>query len=215
MKAYFLADRVLGVVKDSSFDETSVVELLNDCAGAVSRRFIIPSLDAASTVTALSTGSSIPLPANFQRNLYFCDDGTSFNDIQVCNSKDQLSRYYDPGLTKQATLIRGVAAVRPLLYYAPIPIADTVLTIRYQQKPSAITLSTELDDHILPYGFTDIWENYVLWKLFSKIEQGMEGQKVDTSYYMNLFVGYMDELSASFKEGVSMPTPTVAVPERW
>lgn len=215
MKAYSLADRVLGVVMDSSFDETSIVELLNDCAGAVSRRFIIPSLDATATVTALSTGPSVSLPVDFQRNLYFCDDGTSFNDIEVCNSKDQLARYYAPGLTKKATLIRGVAAVRPVIYYAPIPIADTALTLRYQKKPPAITLSTELDDHILPYGFTDIWENYVLWKLFAKIEQGMEGQKVDTNYYMNLFIGYMDELSTSYKEGVSLPPPPIAVPERW
>ena len=216
MTAMDIADNILDVVQEPAFDEDTVVGLLNECAQVISRRFILPALDAENTVTAVNSASSVALPTDFQRNLYFCKDDTSYNEIAICNSKDQVARYYDPNMSNSATLIRGVAAVGPLLYYAPMPINDTVLTLRYQKVQAVITLATELDEYILPYGFQDLWKNYAIWKLFSRIEQGMEGRKVDTSYYMSLFVGLLDELSLTLrKEGVSMPPPPVASMERW
>lgn len=211
-----IADTILDVVQEPDFDEDTVVGLLNECAMVISRRLVLPALDAENTVTAVNSASSVALPTDFQRNLYFCKDETSYNEILICNSKDQLARYFDPNLSNSATLIRGVAAVGRFLYYAPMPIDDTVLTLRYQKMPAAITLLTELDEYLLPYGFQDLWENYVKWKMYAQIEQGMEGRKVDTSYYMSLFIGILDELSLTLrKEGVSMPPPPVASMERW
>lgn len=209
-----VADYVLDVVQDDSFDEDSVLLLLNKCVKMISRKLVLPSLDTEGTVTAVSTGSSVAMPVNFQRNLYHCSDGTPRNVIEVCNSKDQLSRYYDHRLSDTGTQVKGVAAVRPLLYYAPRPAASTVLTLRYQRVPSTITTSTEIDT-ILPDGFSDLFEHYALWKLYEKIEQGQEGQKVDTNHYMSLFLGMFDELALSLKEGVSLPAPPVATMERW
>lgn len=215
MKAIDLSESVLSNVQEDSFDDDTILGLLNECAGVLSRKFILPALDAEGTVTALSSSPFVALPVDFQRNLYFCKDASTTNDIRVCSSKDQLARYYDQRLVKSATYISGVAAVRPNLYYAPTPVSATTLTLRYQKIPDTITISTELDDYILPHGFSDIWESYVLWKLYSKIEQGMEGQKVDTNYYMTLYIGFRDELSTSLKEGVSMPPPPIATPGRW
>ena len=209
-----IAEAVLGTVQDDSFDEDSVIKLLNDCMSLLSRRLILPSLDAEATVTTVTNAHSVALPATFQRNLYHCQDGNDWNAIEVCNSKDQLSRYYDPRLGKANTYVKGVAAVRPLLYYAPMPTVATTLTLRFQRLPSVITGSTEVDT-ILPQGFSDIFENYATWKLYSKIEQGMESAKVDTGYYMNLFLGMFDELKLSLTEGVSMPAPPIAQMERW
>lgn len=209
-----IAETVLGTVQDDSYDEDSVIKLLNECVAMLSRRLILPSLDAEATVVTVTDAHSVALPATFQRNLYHCQDGNDWNAIEVCNSKDQLSRYYDPRLVKSNTYVKGVAAVRPLLYYAPRPIVATTLTLRFQRKPSIITDTTELDT-ILPDGFSDIFENYATWKLFEKIEQGIEGAKVDTGYHMNLFLGLFDELKSSLTEGVSMPAPPIARMERW
>lgn len=210
-----VAEVVLDTVQDDAYDEDTVIALLNQCVQGLSRRLVLPSLETEDTVTTVTDGPSVALPADFQRNLYFChDQSSSLNTIEICNSKDQLSRYYDTRLTATGTVVRGVAVARPRLYYAPIPTVATVLTIRYQMVPGVITETTDLDT-ITPDGFGDLWENYALWKLYSKIEQGMEGQKVDTTHYMNIYLGLFDELSISLKEGVSLPPPPVARMERW
>lgn len=210
-----VAESVLDTVQDSAYDEDAVIGLLNQCVRGLSRRLVLPSLEAEGTVTTVLNGPSVALPANFQRNLYYCkDQSASIHPIEICSSKDQLARYYDDKLIKTGARVLGVAVARPLLYYAPIPTVATTLTLRYQKTPDAISISTDLDT-ITPEGFEEIWENYALWKLYSKIEQGIEGQKVDTTYYMNLYLGLFDELSNSLKEGVSMPAPPVARMERW
>lgn len=95
MKASSLADRVLGVVMDSSFDDTSVVEMLSDCLRRCIAPVYHPVFGCCIHRYRFVNRQQHSIAANFQRNLYFCDDGTSFGDIRVCNSKDQLSRYYD------------------------------------------------------------------------------------------------------------------------
>lgn len=209
-----VAEYVLDVVQNDSFDEDSVLLLLNKCIKMISKKLVLPSLDTDGTVTATSTGSFVALPENFQRNLYHCSDGTPRNVIEVCSSSDQLSRYYDHLLSDTGTFVNGVAAVRPLLYYAPRPVEDTVLTLRYQCVPGTITALSEIDT-ILPDGFSDLFEFYALWRLYEKVEQGLEGQKVDTNHYRNLFLGMFDELALSLKEGVSLPPPPIARMEQW
>ena len=64
-------------------------------------------------------------------------------------------------------------------------------------------------------GFDDLAINWVCWKLYARIEQGTEGNKTDTSYYSNLYLGMLEELRLSIPQGVSMPSPPVSIPERW
>ena len=209
-----IAETVLDIVQDASFDEDAVIKQLNDCVAMLSRRLILPSLDAEATVVTVTNAHSVALPSTFQRNLYHCHDGSSSNTIEVCSSKTKLSMEYDHSMNKTGTYVNGVSAVRPLLYYTPRPTVATTLTLRFQRIPDVIIPASEIDT-ILPDGFSDIFENYAAWKIFSKIEQGIEGAKVDTGYYMNLFLGLFDELKTALTEGVSMPSPPIAKMERW
>lgn len=211
-----VAKTVLQTVRDDRNNEASVIRLLGQCMRELSRDIIFPSLDAEWQVTAVTTGPSVGLPVGFQRNLYQCHDGSHFTgSITVFNSKSQLSeQLFDPQLNRRGTRVQGVAAVGSRLYYSPIPAVETQLTIRGQSVPPPITATTNLDE-IIGIGFEGIWENYALWKLYSQIEQGIDGKKVDTMYYMNLYLGLKDELPGSIKHGVSMPPPPIAIPERW
>lgn len=211
-----VAKTVLQIVRDDRNNEASVIRLLGQCMRELSRDVIFPSLDTEWQVTTVTTGPSVALPAEFQRNLYQCHDGSpSTGSIGVYNSKSQLAeRLHDPKLSKLGARVQGVAAVGSLLYYSPTPTVATQLTIRGQSVPPPITPTTNLDE-LLGVGFEGIWENYALWKLFSQIEQGIDGQKVDTMYYMNLYLGLKDELPGSIRQGVSMPPPPIATPERW
>jgi hypothetical protein len=70
------------------------------------------------------------------------------------------------------------------------------LTIGYYKKPEEILDS----DGSYPDGatgcqhFEECIRSYALWKLYQGIEDGMEGQKVNTGYYKNEFYENLEEL---------------------
>lgn len=207
-----IAERVLGVVQDDSFTENTVISLINDCVKAISRKMILPALDTEGTVTTLTDAAVVPLPVNFQRNLYHAQNPAAYQSIKILNSRGaMLSEHMR--LDQPGTIVRSVAAVKPFLLYAPIPTVATIITLRYQRKPTVITERTEVD--LFPDGFEDVPFYYACWQLYSKIEQGIDGAKVDTNYYMALYLGMRDELELSLKEGVSLPPPPIARMERW
>jgi hypothetical protein len=207
-----IAEQVLDIVQDPSFDEDFVITKLNECAGALSRRLVLPSLDTEADVVALASASSVSLPVTYQRNLYHCRNAAGY-PIQVYNSRAQLLVDHGEPWGRTGVNIRGVAPEGRSLVYAPTPTTDTTLTVRFQRKPTVITLSAQVD--LLPDGFDDIFVHYACWGCFAMIEQGMEGTKVDTNYYMALYSGLRDELWLSLNEGVSLPPPPIARMERW
>jgi hypothetical protein len=209
-----ISDIVLNIVQEPSVDEDAVLVKLNDCARWLSSRMILPSLDSSSIVKTVTTGNSVSLPVDFQRNLYSVDDGSAVNSISILNSRAQMIDYCDWNIaTKTGTKVRYVSAVRPNILYTPIPTVATDITLGYQRKPTVIKSGTTID--LLPDGFDDIFTNYACWKIFESIEQGMEGAKTDTNYYMALCMGLRDELELSLTEGVSLPAPPIARMERW
>ena len=205
-----IAEQVLDTVQDTSFDEDTVLAKLNECAGALSRKFVLPSLDAEADVITVTSAATISLPVTYQRNLYHCRDAAG-RPIDVANSKSQLFIDHEPG--KPGVKVRAVAAVGRLLVYVPTPAVAETLTINFQRRPTAITAGAQID--LLPDGFDDIFVNYALWKLYEKLEQGMDGAKVDTNHYMGIYFGLRDELAIALKEGVSLPPPPIARIERW
>jgi hypothetical protein len=207
-----LSDIVLNIIQEPSADEDQVIAVFNQCAKWLSRVLILPSLDTQSPVLTAVDSNAVPLPVDFQRNLYRATDHSIVNGISVLNSRQQLIDYCGDNMTKSGK-VQYIAAVRPYLYYTPIPIVATSLTLRYQRLPTVIRSNVEID--LLPDGFDDIFTNYACWKFYETIEQGLEGQKVDTQYYMALCLGLKDELELSLKEGVSLPPPPIAKAERW
>ena len=205
-----IAEQVLDIVQDPSFDEDTVIARLNECAGSISRRFVLPSLDTEASVVTVEGADSVSLPVTFQRNLYHCRDAAG-RSIDVANSKAQLFIDHEPG--KPGVKVRAVAAVGRLLVYVPTPVVAETLTINFQRRPTVITAGAQID--LLPDGFDDLFVNYALWKLYEKLEQGWEGAKVDTNHYMAIYFGLRDELAIALKEGVSLPPPPIARIERW
>lgn len=206
-----LAKRVLRVIQDAKYSETVVLGFFNDCAKKISERYIIPNLDVEGTITTVTNLWSVPVPANFQRNLYFAL-GPDKQSIFVIDSKEKLMACFNGGdTTKTGIRAEGVAAVGGSIFYAPIPVEAQTITLSYQRKPTTIVAPDEID--LLP-GYTseqdEMMVNYACWKIFSEIEQGVEGAKVDTSYYSALFTGAFDELRLVFREGVSLPPRKVA-----
>lgn len=207
-----LAETILDIVQEPSLDEDAILVKLNEFAIDVAGRVLFPALEAEGTVNTVTTGASVSLPVNFHRNLFACNDPRG--SITVLNSKAQLMLRNGTDLSLKQTRTASVAAAKPLLWYAPIPIEATALTLFYHRKPDAVTASAGLT--FLPDDSYEVMAiNWVCWKLYEKIEQGMEGAKVDTGYYSALYLGMLEELRNALPQGVSMPPPPIATPERW
>ena len=101
-----IAEAVLGTVQDDSFDEDSVIKLLNDCVSMLSRRLILPSLDAEATVVTVTNAHSVALPATFQRNLYHCQDVNDWNAIEAMLDGKEEGSFTTAGLPNMKVLVK-------------------------------------------------------------------------------------------------------------
>ena len=212
-----LATIVLDIVQDPSLEEDDVLDLFNQCVGKVTQRFVLPILDTTGTITTVTTDWRVSAPVNFQRNLHAAFDDTG-RPLTIYNNFGSLSLDYNGSLSTAGVRVDGVAASGKHIAYAPIPVAAQQLTLRYQRIPDTIADSTtiELFPAVAVGDQDDLLINYACWKLFSKIEQGMEGAKVDTSYYMALYTGLLDEVGFLLqREGANLPPPPIARMERW
>jgi hypothetical protein len=52
-------------------------------------------------------------------------------------------------------------------------------------------------DGIPEFLHEDLLINYGAWKIFDQIEDGIDGQKVNTNYYKSLFMKAMIDLNAT------------------
>lgn len=208
-----LAEQVLDIVQDPSFDEDMVLVQFNKAAAQISAQVLLPFLEATAIVIADPAKTAVSLPSNFQRNLFKCDDDTGYNAIKVLNSKAQMMSELGRRFFIQETLVKTVAVVQPDLLFAPTPVTLTNLHLSYHRKPDTITA----DDQVLflPDGYEEMLVNFACWKLYSKIEQGLEGAKIDTNYHQGLYAERLEALRITYKQGVSMPDPPVSKGERW
>lgn len=212
MLAQELIDNAIDAVKPGSdgYDATWFLAKLNEFARRISshRNILLPALDTEATVTAVASASSVNLPANYQRNLYSCQRVSDGQFVHVANSRKSIIDGFGGVYPTYTGSVDVVTAVRPTLIYAPKPVADEALTIRYYRIPSAITLSTDLLS-LIPDGFDDLPFHFLCWKAFERIEQGLEGAKVDTNHHMSIYLGMQDQLELHLREGVSLPDPPI------
>ena len=212
MLAQELIDNAIDAVQPGTdgYDDVWFLAKLNEFARLISshRNILLPALDTEATVTAVASASSINLPVNYQRNLYSCQRVSDGKFVSVANSRKSIIDKYGGVYPTYPGPVVSVAAVKPTLIYAPKPVADEDLTIRYYRIPSAITLLTDLLS-LIPDGFDELPFHYLCWKAFERIEQGLEGAKVDTNYHMSIYLGMQDQLELHLREGVSLPDPPI------
>lgn len=212
MLAQELIDNAIDAVQPATdgYDDTWFLAKLNEFAKRISshRNILLPALDTEATVTAVASASSVNLPTNYQRNLYSCQRVADGQFVSVANSRKSIIDGYGGVYPTYTGSVDVVAAVRPTLIYAPKPVSDEVLTIRYYRVPSTITLNTDLFT-LIPDGFDDLPFHFLCWKAFERIEQGLEGAKVDTNYHMSIYLGMQDQLELHLREGVSLPDPPI------
>lgn len=191
-----LIDEVIHIVQDSSLSEKRVENLLNEgyenAAAVISDP--LPDLEKTGTVRTSTSLAYVSLPSDYHRNLEMVYDSTQNERIPILNSFQALSIKY-PGLADTGNL-GHVAISGSRLYYQGIPSTVRTLTLNYFRKPYLRSADRDEMSALPVHLHRRLLVNYACKELFSRIEDGMEGQKVNTLYHDREFQKALADLDA-------------------
>jgi len=192
-----LIEAVQEVIQDSVFTEAKITTMLNRGLKVVAKGVLLPDkyqltpplpdLYSVDTVdTALNVGVC-DLPLDYQRDLVQVVN-ESYDDIPIVPS---FRKFLKQNPKQDAGSVRICSPHGKTLLYRDIPSTAETLTVHYYQTP---TLMEDGDDE--PTGIPEhlqyqILVGFACSYIFNLIEDGMEGQKLNTmewrkQYYQGL-----------------------------
>ena len=186
-----LVSEVLKTLSDRSFSDNDVIDKFNECQFELAGEFLFPSLERSDDIDTNETNVE-DLPDDYMRNLRACFDVTNNRKVKVYGSRVLLDRWF-PTLDQTGRVL-GVATYQDSsLYYQRIPSATTTLRINYFAVPTAITID-ERPDLINWQLAKPLLKYYALKELFSTMEDGIDGGKVNTNHYSAQYMAARERL---------------------
>ncbi len=187
-----LADHVADILQDTSYSHTDIIRMMNNGLRYISGKVLLPDLETWADVTTDPNENHIPMPADYQKNLRYCHSTTHNREVRVLGSPLQAFRQFS--ILDQTGRVIMVMVQGRNLYYQRVPSSAETLRVNYFKYPER--LSTRWDKPTcLPAHLTyDLLVNYAAFKLYERIEDGVEGQKINTQYYKMLFDTAMGDL---------------------
>jgi hypothetical protein len=217
MNTQDLISEISSVVRDRRFDRPWYLRQVNRAMLAIASRVLLPGLSGGkATVDTLTTDYQVDLPDDYHRELYLAKVGGTPMKIYG-NMGVMIAAGHHMDINRGS--ITAVTVNGAKLVYQSVPALVTEIEILYYRKP------TEQEDKrtsiVDELGFEAAAEDpldeailaYVANIGFSRIEQGIDGQKIDTAYYADQFETKIDILSAYGKRRPRVEPPVCRV--RW
>lgn len=199
-------------LQDNVFTTDKLTKLANQGIQYCSKRVLLPKLEVSGLIdTTLATYETIiPDSWLFDRNLYACFCADNNISIQVLNSIDNLMTFYPDYKTDlQEGNIKYVVVRGNYLTYYPIPAEVIALDCNFYTQHTPLVNDSDIP-YCLPYGtHEELLENFILWRAWSDLEDGLEGPKVNTQYYRELFMIAFDDLDSMIDTGQSRCRPVI------
>jgi len=159
----------------------------------------LPDLFAIDTVNTSTSAAFVSMPVNFHRDLQFVVSSTG-SEIDIAESFIEFVETY-PALNKAGRISEVIEHGRKL-YYQGIPTSSEAVTLHYYRKPVNMVVDADHPDGIPEHLQISLLVNFAAWKAYEHIEDGMEGETVNTNKFKNLFL----EAMRTFE--LSMPSYT-------
>ncbi len=200
-----LRTEIIDIIQDPGVTPTEIDALINRGILYIASNVLLADLEVSNTVDSELASSLIPIPSewDFHRNLIsvYIEEN---NQIEVVHSIEHLSRVYPTYETDKQTGCVTVAALnRNNLVIYPIPDEVKELICYYHRKPE--TLVNDVDEpSCIPIGFQEeLIINYVCYNIFRRIEDGVDGRKVNSTFYFSMFKENLIALENSIQTGQS------------
>lgn len=190
--AELIAD-VQSIVQDGYWTETTIKDLLNKALLVVASGVILPGkyqlspalpdLYTTDTVDTIVGGEICDLPEDFNRDL-----------VQVVNSRYEsipiepsFKKFLKKNPEQNSGSVRTVARHGSRLLYRDIPSEAETLTVHYYEAPKKMALVADTPGCVPVQLHRPLLVGYVCAQIFNEIEDGIEGQKVNTVRWNNEF----------------------------
>lgn len=186
-----LIAEVQTVIQDSAFTDSMITSTLNRGMQTITKGVILPGryqvtppLPDLYTIDTIDTnlGSGVcDLPTDFNRNL-----------IQVLNADKKSIEIYSSFLKfindnpeQNDGAVRIVTQHGNRLLYRDIPSVAETLTVHYYASPTELVVSTDKPDVIPEALQKPLLVGFACADIFNVIEDGIEGQKINTAFWNN------------------------------
>ena len=182
--ALFGTDGSQGVLQDAAY-YPGVIDRINDAVTAIAgglrmpdgqRTSPLPDLYKSDTVITSTSGPSVPLPSDYQRDVFMIVDS---NGRQLYPPNG--GGYYDFALflrqasqkdLTQAGSISRVCIKGRNLYYQGIPATSKPLTLHYYRTPTDMGVDADTVDGLPDYLAKKLIKHYVAAEVYGEIEDG-------------------------------------------
>ena len=159
--------------------------LVNEAVLAVANApgIVLPSLKALYTSETVLGQAYLGLPDNNAERLLFVSAVGSGTQISINNTLEDLLGDY-PTLTEEGD-VEAVALEGSTLWYHKIPSLATPLLVLYYKRPAVLVLDTDIPSEIPEHLHRNTIIAHAGMVLYNLIEDGIEGEKVNTAVQMN------------------------------
>ena len=179
-------------IQDPSFTrEKDILPLVNGFVSEMSQLFRLPWLQEESSVgiAADPAVNYISLPSDYDRELYLVHNNTTSRDCSIRSNVKTLERMYRGWKPNGGITDVAVGKGNRELWFRPLPTQAQDLTLLYYRKPIVIEDvfdgDVELDG--IPEHLSKFAVDYVLWQLFTLVEDGIEGRPMNTEKYFSRY----------------------------
>jgi hypothetical protein len=196
MTTYELVTLVQRAVKDGSFSEQEIVDLLNEALMAVSFEFCLPELEATEEISFAVGDDSVALPDDYHHDLWHIEPLTRPGRINIHTSLRSLQRIYRD--TDTGNGIKDAAVDGLTLHVRPVVGETQDVRVHYYRTPEALHMgdmtATPATQPNSPEGIpahlhSALLVNYAAARLFDIIEDGIDGGKNNTRRYEEKYMG--------------------------
>lgn len=181
-----LIARVQDLVQDNSVvTEPNVIGWLNDAMAEATTQVDIMELSASAEIPTVLAQAWTALPSNYQRDMSRIMSKTQAREVKVKESLNLLLDWY-PLLDKVGAVVMATVD-QGKLWYQGIPEAIEDLVLYYRRKPATLTGYGDVPEGIPAHLHLDVLVYHAASIAWDMVEQGIDGQKVNTIAYMQRY----------------------------
>ena len=176
-----LAIKVMRKIQDASYTYDDILNIFNKGVREISGKAYLPELEVVRDIDTDPSYSYVHAPADYQKNLRYAHSIDYNYPIKVYGSLAQL--YSKLSMLDQSGRVIGIAVKGRRIYYQRIPDEAETIRVNYYSYPERMRARYEKPTCIPDHLVEPLLINYACSEIYSEIEDGMEGQKVNTTYY--------------------------------